>query len=108
MLDRESLQEIVKNNPKELLDLFIQDSPQLVQALGMAVASGDRLELRSAAHALKGAVSNFGARHSQALAAELEKVARTGDLEDAQHLVDALTLEVDRLRSQLVEIAQLV
>lgn len=106
-MDRESLQEIVKNNPRELLDLFIQDSPQLLQALGTAVSSGDRLELRSVAHALKGAVSNFGARHPQALAAELEKVARTGDLENAQQLVDSLTLEVDRLRSQLAEIAQL-
>ena len=106
-MDSESLREIVKNNPKELLELFIQDSPQLLQALGIAVTGGDRLELRSAAHALKGAVSNFGARHPQALAAELDKVARTGDLEVAQQLVDALTLEVDRLRSQLAEIAQL-
>jgi HPt (histidine-containing phosphotransfer) domain-containing protein len=107
LVDRDSLQEIVKNNPRELLELFIQDSPQLLQALGNAVTSGDRLELRSAAHALKGAVSNFGARHPQALAAELEKVARTGDLETVQHLVDALTVEVHRLRSQLAEIAQL-
>jgi len=88
------------------LDLFIQDSPHLLQSLGIAVSSGDRLELRSAAHALKGAVSNFGARHPQALAAELEEIAKAGDLKEAQRLVDALTLEVDRLRSELAHIAQ--
>jgi HPt (histidine-containing phosphotransfer) domain-containing protein len=50
-VDRESLQQIVKNNPKELLVLFLQDAPQLLQALDIAVSSGDRLELRTAAHA---------------------------------------------------------
>ncbi len=106
-MDRESLQLIVKNNPKELLVLFLQDAPQLLLALDIAVTSGDRLELRSAAHALKGAVSNFGARHPQALAAELEEIAARADMVEAKHLVDALTHEVDQLRSQLAEIAQL-
>ncbi len=106
-MDRESLHQIVKDYPRELLESFIQDSPRLLQSLGIAVSSGDRLELRSIAHALKGAVSNFGARHPQALAAEIEEVARTGDLKEAQHLVDALTLEVDGLRSELAKIAQL-
>jgi HPt (histidine-containing phosphotransfer) domain-containing protein len=73
VIDRESLEQIVKDSPRELLDLFIQDSPLLLESLGIAVSSGDRLELRSVAHALKRAVSNFGARHPQALAAELEK-----------------------------------
>jgi two-component system, sensor histidine kinase and response regulator len=106
-VDRDSLQQIVKNYPKELLELFFQDTPQLLNALGEAVTSGDRLELRSAAHALKGAVSNFGARHPQALAAELESIAPQCDMSHAQQLVDALTQEVFQLRTQLAEIAQL-
>jgi len=44
--------------------------------------------------------------HPQALAAELEEIAPLADMEEAQHLVDALTHEVDQLRSQLAEIAQ--
>lgn len=106
MLDRESSKKIGKNNPKELRNVFLQDSPQLLYDLGIAVSSGDRVELRSVARAIKGAVSNFGARHPQALAAELEKMAAKGDLIEAQHLVEALTLEVDRLRTQLAEAAQ--
>jgi len=105
-MDRDSLQQIVANYPKELLDLFFQDTPQLLYALSVAVSSGDRLELRSAAHALKGAVSNFGARHPQALAAELEDIAPRCDMSQAQLLVDALTQEVSQLRSDLAEIAQ--
>jgi two-component system sensor histidine kinase/response regulator len=107
VVDRESLEKIVKDSSRELLAVFIQDSPLLLQSLGIAVSSGDRLELRSVAHALKGAVSNFGARHSQALAAELEEVAKAGDLSEARHLVEALTVEVDHLRLQVAEIAQL-
>jgi len=106
-MDRDSLQQIVANYPKELLDLFFQDTPQLLHALSVAASSGDRLELRSAAHALKGAVSNFGARHPQALAAELEEIAPRCDMSQAQQLVDALTHEVTQLRSELAEIAQL-
>jgi len=104
---RDSLQQIVKNYPKELLRLFLQDTPELLHALSVAVSSGDRLELRSAAHALKGAVSKFGARHPQALAAELEEIAPRCEMSQAQQLVDALAQEVFRLRSELAEIAQL-
>lgn len=45
-------------------------------------------------------------RHPQALAAELEEIAPRANMAEAQHLVDALTHEVDQLRSQLAEIAQ--
>src|SRR5438270_10222029 len=100
------MRRIMKKHPKEPLKLFLQDSPQLLQELGIAVSSGDRLELRSLAHAIKSVVSRFGARHPQALAAEIEKIAAKGDLLEAQHLVEALTIEVDRLRTQLAESSQ--
>jgi HPt (histidine-containing phosphotransfer) domain-containing protein len=105
LLDRESLPRTV-GKAKELRDVFLQESPQLLQELGLAASSGDRIELRSLARAIKGAVANFGARHPQALASELEKMAAKGDLAEAQHLVEALTVEVDRLRAQLVQAAQ--
>jgi hypothetical protein len=41
------------------------------------------------------------------LAAELEEVAKAGELAEARHLVEALTVEVDHLRAQVAEIAQL-
>jgi HPt (histidine-containing phosphotransfer) domain-containing protein len=65
---------------KELFDEFVQilltDSPKLVSDLATAVESGDCRAVHQAAHALKGLMSNFGAKPCCALALEFEIAGR--------------------------------
>jgi HPt (histidine-containing phosphotransfer) domain-containing protein len=45
----------------ELIDTYLEDSPQLIAALNRALASGDCESFRRAAHSLKSNSASFGA-----------------------------------------------
>lgn len=59
----------------EVIALFIEDCLERLGAIDNALAAGDGLELRAAAHALKGAAGNLSAHHLSAAAGALEHVA---------------------------------
>jgi CheY-like chemotaxis protein len=59
----------------EVIRLFIEDAPALAAAIEDAVAHGDRIALREAAHALKGAAGSLSAANVAASAAALEVLA---------------------------------
>ena len=60
----------------ELAGIFVEECPRMLQRLREAVAAGSADEVRRAAHALKGSVSNFIDGGPTATAFELETMAR--------------------------------
>jgi PAS domain S-box-containing protein len=62
---------------KDLVVLFLEDSPGLLEELRRAVQQRDRHRIERAAHTLKGAVGNFGAVRAMELALKLETAGRT-------------------------------
>jgi HPt (histidine-containing phosphotransfer) domain-containing protein len=66
-----------------------------------AVASGDARELQHAAHTLKGCVSNFGAGSAREAAAQVEVIARRGEIQDARAACALLETEVARFAQAL-------
>ena len=85
----------------DVVRLFIEDCPARLDAIGTAIAGGDRSGLQSAAHALKGAAGYMEAPHVVASAAALESAARDGRLTAAPELFATLTRNTDTLVSQL-------
>ena len=77
-IDRQALdklQEIVGGDPAdlvELIDSFLEEAPQLVEALAAAQGSGDLQGARRAAHSLKSNARDMGAGALAQLSAELE------------------------------------
>ena len=61
---------------REVIALFLQDTPLRLQAIAAAVAAGDAGALSTAAHALKGAAGNVGANALHVHAGELEALAK--------------------------------
>jgi two-component system sensor histidine kinase/response regulator len=61
----------------ELVNLFTDDSPRLVDRIRQAVMRKDADELEKAAHGLKGSVLNFGAKSVADIAQALETMGRT-------------------------------
>jgi HPt (histidine-containing phosphotransfer) domain-containing protein len=57
---------------KEMLGLYVEDTPGRIQAIEAALASGDLEDLADVAHALKGASGTMGVPRVRAVAAELE------------------------------------
>ncbi len=85
----------------EMAELFLLNTPRLLQAVRLAAERRDALALEQAAHNVKGSVSNFGAREAFEAAARLEKAAASGDVSSAE--IGALQLEsaLERLRPAL-------
>jgi HPt (histidine-containing phosphotransfer) domain-containing protein len=86
---------------REIVELFRQDSPRLLDRVGHAIESGDGPKLAGAAHALKGALSNFAATRSVELARNLESMGQRGELEAAAGAHRQLVAELGRLERDL-------
>ena len=68
---------------RELAKLFFEDMPTQLAELRTAIVADDATALERAAHTLKGAVANFGAREAHQAAQDLERMGRASDLDHA-------------------------
>jgi HPt (histidine-containing phosphotransfer) domain-containing protein len=75
---------------KEVIGLFLADTPPRLAAMDDAIARGDAAALSKTAHALKGGASNIGAKAIQQHADGLEAAAKEAMPADARLRVDKL------------------
>ena len=87
----------------QLCAIFVDECPRMLQRLRDALASGSADDVRRAAHALKGSVSNFIDGGPTATAFELENIGRGGQLEGATLVFDRLEREIAALTACLQE-----
>jgi CheY-like chemotaxis protein len=80
---------------------FLEDIPLQIQALKDFLDRGDITGVERQAHTIKGASANIGAEALRALAFELEKSGKTGDLAGIQERMGDLEAEFGRLREVL-------
>ena len=66
----------------EIVEMFVDEMPQRLETLRENFESGDRENLRSAAHQIKGAGGSYGFDEITPFAARLESVANTETSED--------------------------
>ena len=103
ILDRlEGSQELLA----ELIDLFLGEAPQLIDAMRNGLEKGDMQELSRSAHSMKGAASNFMACGTANAAAQLENDAKNGDVESAKASLAALEAATERLLPELVSLCR--
>jgi signal transduction histidine kinase/CheY-like chemotaxis protein len=90
---------------EELCQIFLEESPKLLQKLQQAVATGDSDGVMRAAHSLKGESSYLGAGGTSQAARQLEEMGRVKDLSRANETLAVLEREVANLRRDLKELA---
>jgi CheY-like chemotaxis protein len=90
---------------RELAEVFLRESPHLLEGIRAAILAKNSSLLKMAAHTLKGSVDNFAARGAFDAALRLETMGRNGDLSGAQDLFDLVEQEVTRLREALVALS---
>jgi DNA-binding NarL/FixJ family response regulator len=88
----------------ELAALFLQDCPRAMADIAEAIACGDAGRLQCAAHALKGAVSNFAAPTACAAAGQLESAGRVGNMTSAAEAHGALQQTIHQLEQALARL----
>jgi PAS domain S-box-containing protein len=85
----------------EVVGLFLEEYPKTMEEIRDAIAGADPHRLNRAAHALKGSVSNFGARNAVDLALRLESMGKDEKLGGAGAVYSSLAEELERLSKAL-------
>lgn len=85
----------------ETIETFQNFKSNYLKSIRSAIEQKNAASLGSAAHALKGGVSNFFATRSRELAHQLESAGRKGNLKNCDVLYSELVTEVERLSQEL-------
>ena len=87
----------------ELIEIFLEDSPQHLRSAEDALARGDAPALRQAAHTLKGSMTTFGLEDRDDAVYRLERTASDGKLTDARELLSELKRDLTKLSREVNE-----
>ena len=86
---------------REIVAIFVEETPRLQARLHGAVARADTADLAGAAHSLAGSLANFGSTDALSLARELEEAGRREELERAPTLLARLDDALTRILGEL-------
>lgn len=90
---RETSGETAVNLLPELAQLYLEDTAKQITDVGSAVAANDAVKLRQAGHALKGSSAIMGFDRLAALAKEVERLGKEGQVQKAASLLPDLQNE---------------
>ncbi|WP_143137273.1 response regulator, partial [Burkholderia ubonensis] len=85
-----------------IIDQFNLDAPRLIGDMQAAVAAGDAVALKIAAHTLKSSSANVGAHRLSARCREIEQFARAAEVAAAADLVAGTNAEFERAQAALL------
>ncbi len=86
---------------REILGVFLDDASSRIRAMRENVATGDATGAGEQAHALKGAAANVGGEALRAVAFEMEKAGRAGD-------IDRLRATMPKLEKHFEQFKQMI
>jgi protein-histidine pros-kinase len=90
----------------ETVEMLQSDGRSLVAGVKTAIAAADAPAVGRAAHTLKGMISNFCAAEVQALALEVERAGKAGDVAAAAQAAARLEPELEGLIGELAAFVQ--
>ncbi|MBA3849380.1 MAG: hypothetical protein C0502_05220 [Opitutus sp.] len=85
----------------ELIGIFLADTPQRLAEIRDCLGKGDATTLTRAAHSIKGAAGNFGARRLAAAAYQIEQQGKTVNLAAIPPLLPALDAEFAAVKAEM-------
>ncbi len=86
---------------QELIEIYLADTPRLMNDLREAVKSKNTSALRMAAHSLKSSSANLGANRLSALFRHMEEMARSQNLQGADDFLAKAEQEYDAVQKTL-------
>lgn len=86
---------------KELIEIFLEEYPTMMLEIQEAVAAKNAQQLKSAAHALKGSVSNFCAKGAVDASRRLEQKGAVADFSNAEKDFQILVQEMENVKTAL-------
>ncbi len=108
VLDESTLRARFEGEPellRDVVNLYLEDCPNLICGIRGAVERGDARALERAAHKLKGTVANFAAQAAYDAALSMEMMGREGHLEQAAEALQGLESALAELRPVLLNLS---
>lgn len=96
-LDPESGDEFLK----EIIGIFVDDTPKRIAELDEALKAGDTVKFSRAAHSIKGASSNLGALALRTNAERLEHTSKQSGLAGLAPLIATIKSDFEAARNEL-------
>jgi two-component system sensor histidine kinase/response regulator len=90
----------------EVIDLYLADTPRILDEARRALARRDAAALASSAHALKGSMGLFAQTGAYEAARRLERAARTGELDVLEATFAELDAEARKLSEDLQSVSR--
>lgn len=81
----------------DVCKIYLESAPQKLEQIRQFLGQGDLEPVVRLAHGLKGESGSVGGRFIMAVAAALEKAARSGELAEAVGLLPELELQLQRI-----------
>ncbi|MEY2496188.1 MAG: two-component system, sensor histidine kinase and response regulator [Verrucomicrobiota bacterium] len=88
---------------RELVSIFQENTPQIVQSIGDAIEKRDAPALAVSAHKLLSSLGAFGARQAGSLALRLERNGQENDFRGTKERFTELERETDRIYAALAD-----
>jgi len=85
----------------ELAHIFRQDCPRTMDAMRQAIGNHDAISLEHFAHMLKGSSSSLGASAVSEAAGEIERLAKSNNLESTTEQLKVLQDEIEKIFEEL-------
>jgi PAS domain S-box-containing protein len=82
---------------KNIMELFLEDIPKRIEMLKRFLDAGDASGVERQAHSIKGASANVSGEALRAVAFEMEKAGKAGDLDAARGLMTRLEEQLEKL-----------
>lgn len=86
---------------KEVLEIFLEDAPNLMGALRLAIRGGDKDAMERAAHTLKGAAANISAKALQRLSSNMQEMIKKGEVVNIEKLLGNMEAHYEALDKAL-------
>ena len=91
---------------RKLIEVFLDDIPKQIESLRAYLAAGDVKGAERQAHTIKGASANLGGEVLRAVAFEMEKAAKVGNLAYVTEHLPELEKQFDRLKKEMNKFAK--
>lgn len=104
VLNHNSLKQITSLQPDllaKVVEIYFQNSTNLINTIRTAAISGDAVTLSKAAHSMKSSSANLGALNLANLCKELETKGRENNIDGIQTIVSSMEMEYKRVRTAL-------
>jgi len=85
----------------QLIDIYLEETPRLLQAMGAAVTQTDPAAMKQAAHTLKSSSASLGAITFSKLCEDLERIGHSGNTTDAREIMEQIQSEYEKVKVAL-------